>query len=135
VIAGLLGVPQDERAKLFRWTNEMTGNEDPEFAHVDGRASSIEVLMYAMQLAAIKAQEPGDDIVTALINADVDGEKLTDDEFGFFVLGGSQSSLACRDPHSAADACPHQHQRPPCTHRGPVRRREASRPRAGLVLG
>jgi len=86
VIAGLLGVPQDERAKLFRWTNEMTGNEDPEFAHVDGRASSIEVLMYAMQLAAIKAQEPGDDIVTALINADVDGEKLSDDEFGFFVL-------------------------------------------------
>ena len=65
VIAGLLGVPQDERAKLFRWTNEMTGNEDPEFAHVDGRASSVEVLMYAMQLAAIKANEPGDDIVTA----------------------------------------------------------------------
>ena len=37
--------------------------------------------MYAMQLAAIKAKEPGDDIVTALINADIAGEKLTDDEF------------------------------------------------------
>ena len=66
--------------------NEMTGNEDPEFAHVDARASSIEVLTYAMQMAAIKAKDPGDDIVTALINADVDGEKLTDDEFAFFVL-------------------------------------------------
>lgn len=86
VIAGLLGVPQEDRAKLFRWTNEMTGNEDPEFAHIDARASSIEVLAYAMQMAAIKAKDPGDDIVTALINADVDGEKLTDDEFGFFVL-------------------------------------------------
>ena len=86
VIAGLLGVPQGDRAKLFRWTNEMTGNEDPEFAHIDARASSIEVLAYAMQMAAIKGSNPGDDIVTALINADVDGEKLTDDEFGFFVL-------------------------------------------------
>ena len=85
-IADLLGVPQDDRAKLFRWSNEMTGNEDPEFAHVDGKASSIEVLMYAMKMAEIKAKEPGEDIVTALINADVDGEKLTDDEFGFFVL-------------------------------------------------
>ncbi len=86
VIAGLLGVPQDERAKLFRWTNEMTGNEDPEFADVDGRASSMELLAYAMQMAAIKAENPGDDIVTALINADFAGEKLSDDEFAFFVL-------------------------------------------------
>jgi len=86
VIAGLLGVPQDERAKLFRWTNEMTGNEDPEFAHVDARASSMELLGYAMTMATVKANDPGEDIVTALINADVAGEKLTDDEFAFFVL-------------------------------------------------
>ncbi len=72
--------------KLFRWTNEMTGNEDPEFAHVDGRTSSMEMLGYAMKMAAMKAKDPGDDIVTALINADIDGEKLTDDEFAFFVL-------------------------------------------------
>ncbi len=86
VIAGLLGVPQEDREKLFRWSNEMTGNEDPEFADVDGRASSIAVLGYAMQMAALKAEDPGDDIVTALINADIDGEKLSDDEFAFFVL-------------------------------------------------
>ncbi|MDA2991942.1 MAG: cytochrome P450 [Actinomycetota bacterium] len=86
VIAGLLGVPQEERDKLFRWTNEMTGNEDPEFAHVDGRQSSMELLGYAMEMAAKKAEDPGEDIVTALINADLGGEKLTDDEFAFFVL-------------------------------------------------
>ncbi|WP_313673825.1 cytochrome P450 [Mycolicibacterium sp.] len=86
VIAGLLGVPQDDREKLFRWSNEMTGNEDPEFAHIDARASSMEVLAYAMQMAALKATDPGEDIVTALINADIDGEKLADDEFAFFVL-------------------------------------------------
>ena len=42
--------------------------------------------MYAMKMAEIKAKNPGEDIVTALIKADIDGEKLSDDEFGFFVV-------------------------------------------------
>jgi len=85
-IAGLLGVPQEDRDKLFRWSNEMTGNDDPEYADVDPKVSSVEVLTYAMQMAALKAENPGNDIVTTLINADIDGEKLSDDEFGFFVM-------------------------------------------------
>ncbi|MGO9380507.1 MAG: cytochrome P450 [Mycobacterium sp.] len=85
-IAGLLGVPQEDREKLFRWSNEMTGNDDPEYADIDPKTSSVEVLTYAMQMAALKAENPGDDIVTTLINADIDGEKLSDDEFGFFVM-------------------------------------------------
>lgn len=84
-IADLLGVPQEDREKLFRWSNEMTGNDDSEF-DVDPKLSSMEVLAYAMQMAEVKAKEPGEDIVTALINADFDGEKLSDDEFGFFVM-------------------------------------------------
>jgi cholest-4-en-3-one 26-monooxygenase len=64
----------------------MTGNDDPEYADIDPKTSSFEVLNYAMQMAAIKAEKPGDDIVTTLINADIDGEKLSDDEFGFFVM-------------------------------------------------
>jgi cholest-4-en-3-one 26-monooxygenase len=85
-IAGLLGVPQEDRDKLFRWSNEMTGNDDPEYADIDPKASSVEVLTYAMQMAALKAENPGDDIVTTLVNADIEGEKLSDDEFGFFVM-------------------------------------------------
>ena len=46
----------------------------------------MELIMYAMQLAAVRAEEPGEDIVTKLIQADVDGHKLTDDEFGFFMV-------------------------------------------------
>ena len=85
-IAGLIGVPQDDRKKLFDWSNEMVGDQDPEFAHIDSRAASIELIGYAMQLAALKAKEPGHDIVTTLIEADVEGHKLSDDEFGFFVI-------------------------------------------------
>ncbi len=85
-IAELLGVPQDDRDKLFRWSNEMTAGEDPEFADVDPAASSFEVIAYAHQMAEERGKNPTGDIVTQLIQADIEGEKLTDDEFCFFVI-------------------------------------------------
>ena len=85
-IAELLGVPQDDRDKLFRWSNEMTAGEDPEYADVDPAMSSFELISYAMKMAEERAVNPTEDIVTKLIEADIDGEKLTDDEFGFFVV-------------------------------------------------
>jgi cholest-4-en-3-one 26-monooxygenase len=85
-IAGLIGVPLEDRKKLFDWSNQMVSDDDPEFAHYDNRNASVELIMYAMQLAAIRANEPGEDIVTKLIEADVDGHKLSDDEFGFFMV-------------------------------------------------
>jgi cholest-4-en-3-one 26-monooxygenase len=71
---------------LFDWTNRMVGADDPEFAHFDASGASLELISYAMQLAGRKARSPGPDIVTTLIDADIDGEKLSDDEFAFFVV-------------------------------------------------
>ncbi len=85
-IAGLLGVPQEDRRKLFDWSNQMVGDQDPEFARNDPMAASVEIIMYALKMAAAKAEDPGDDIVTTLIQADVDGHKLSDDELAFFVI-------------------------------------------------
>jgi cholest-4-en-3-one 26-monooxygenase len=85
-IAGLIGVPLEDRTKLFQWTNEMIGDEDPEFEDVEALSSAGELMFYAMRLAAEKATNPGDDIVTTLIEADIDGNKLSDDEFGLFVV-------------------------------------------------
>jgi cholest-4-en-3-one 26-monooxygenase len=85
-IAGLMGVPLDERKKLFDWSNQLVGNDDPEFARNDPMAASAELIGYGMELAARRAKEPGEDLVTTLIQADVDGHKLSDDEFGFFVI-------------------------------------------------
>ena len=85
-IAGLLGVPQEDRDKLFRWSNEMTAGEDPEYADIDPAMSSFELITYAMKMAEERAKNPTDDIVTTLVQADLDGEKLSDDEFGFFVV-------------------------------------------------
>jgi cholest-4-en-3-one 26-monooxygenase len=85
-IAGLMGVPQEERKKLFDWSNQLVGDQDPEFASNDGLTASAELMMYGMQMAAERSKNPGEDLVTKLIQADVEGHKLTDDEFGFFVI-------------------------------------------------
>jgi len=85
-IAGLLGVPLEDYDKLFDWSNKMIGSDDPEFAEYDALASAGELMWYAMQLAARKAEEPGDDIVTTLVQADADGQRLSEAEFGMFVV-------------------------------------------------
>ncbi len=88
VIGDMLGIPAKDRQKIFDWTNQMTGSEDPDLAREDNdpEAAATEVLTYSMVLAADRRENPRDDIVTKLVNADVDGRGLTDDEFGFFVI-------------------------------------------------
>ncbi len=85
-IAGLMGVPQEDRMKLFHWSNQMVGDMDPEFAGNDAISASVELITYGMQLAAERADKPGEDLVTKLVQADVEGHKLSDDELGFFVI-------------------------------------------------
>lgn len=85
-IAGLLGVPLADRKRLFDWSNQMVADDDPEYAHHDGLTAATELIIYAMGLAADRARDPGPDIITKLIQADVDGHGLTNDEFGFFMV-------------------------------------------------
>jgi cholest-4-en-3-one 26-monooxygenase len=84
-IAELIGVPQEDRHKLFSWSNDMVGYDDPEYQG-DGEAAATEILSYSMVMAADRRACPRDDIVTKLVNAQVDGDELTEDEFGFFVI-------------------------------------------------
>jgi cholest-4-en-3-one 26-monooxygenase len=86
-IADLLGVPQEDRAKIFDWSNTMVGYDDPELAVTEeiGTNAAIELISYAMNMAAERRACPAQDIVTKLIAAEDEGN-LSDDEFGFFVL-------------------------------------------------
>ncbi|MGY2873569.1 cholest-4-en-3-one 26-monooxygenase [Marmoricola sp. URHA0025 HA25] len=85
LIADLLGVPQEDRGKLFEWSNSMMSGEDPEFAG-QSEVASAEILGYAMGMAADRLANPREDLVTQLVHADKDGRGLTEDEFGFFVI-------------------------------------------------
>jgi cholest-4-en-3-one 26-monooxygenase len=84
-IAELLGVPQEDRRKIFEWSNTMVGYDDPEFGG-DGTAAAAELVGYAMMMAEDRKQCPRDDIVTKLVNAQIDGGQLSSDEFGYFVI-------------------------------------------------
>ncbi|MEU9608225.1 cytochrome P450 [Streptomyces sp. NPDC048057] len=86
-IAELIGVPQEDRAKIFDWSNTMAGYHDPEYAVTQeaGVEASMDFLAYAMNLAAARKECPADDIVTRLVAAEGSGN-LSTDEFGFFVI-------------------------------------------------
>ena len=84
-IAELLGIPQEDRRKIFAWSNEMIGYDDPEYDG-DGQAAAAELVGYAMAMAQERRTCPQDDIVTKLVHAQVDGDELSVDEFGFFVI-------------------------------------------------
>ncbi|WP_410649249.1 cytochrome P450 [Amycolatopsis sp. cmx-4-54] len=84
-IAELLGIPQEDRLKVFDWSNQMIAYDDPEY-EVEPLAASAEIVGYAWNMAEERRKCPMDDIVTKLVQADVDGESLASDEFGFFVI-------------------------------------------------
>ncbi|WP_296394151.1 cytochrome P450 [Williamsia sp.] len=84
-IADLLGVPQEDRHKLFEWSNSMMNADDPEFT-IDPTTASAEVLGYAYQMAESRKACPVDDIVSTLVNADIDGQSLDEIEFGYFFI-------------------------------------------------
>ncbi|MER6667177.1 cytochrome P450 [Amycolatopsis japonica] len=84
-IAELIGIPQEDRLKIFDWSNQMVSYDDPEY-EVEPLAASAEIVGYAWNMAEERRKCPMDDIVTKLVQADVDGESLASDEFGFFVI-------------------------------------------------
>lgn len=84
-IADLIGVPQEDRHKLFEWSNQMLAGEDPDYAG-NNDVAAAEILGYAMMLAADRQANPRDDLITKLINAHKGERGLTDDEFGYFVI-------------------------------------------------
>ncbi len=89
VIAELLGIPYEDRHKLFEWSNRLIGNSDPEYNAGEPEQAmdaAMELYMYAQSLADARRERPMDDIVTTLINSELDGERLSDVEFNVFVL-------------------------------------------------
>jgi cholest-4-en-3-one 26-monooxygenase len=88
VIADLLGVPHDERQKLFDWSNRLVGFDDPEFqtSYADGKIAATELWMYATELGEKRKDLKGEDLVSVLVNAEIEGERLSEMEFSSFFL-------------------------------------------------
>jgi cholest-4-en-3-one 26-monooxygenase len=88
VIAEMIGVPREDRHKIFEWSNVMVGADDPEWrgSPEDGEQAAMNIYAYANEMAIQRRAEPREDLVSVLMRAEVDGEQLTEMEFDLFFL-------------------------------------------------
>jgi cytochrome P450 len=91
-ISDMIGVPEADRERVVAAADLLVTASDPE---AFGERPPIEVLgealwtltSFATELAAHRERNPGDDLMTALVQAEVDGDRLTHPEIAaFFVL-------------------------------------------------
>jgi cholest-4-en-3-one 26-monooxygenase len=98
VIAELVGIPEEDRSRVFHWTNQFLGQDDPEFnaSIEDVTQAVIAFYEYAQELADRARSQPKDDIITKLLSVDVDGDRLSDMDFNRFfellVLAGNETT-------------------------------------------
>ncbi len=88
VIAELLGVPNEDRHRMFDWSNRMIGSDDPEY-QTGGEVAlmaSMELYAYASELFGKKRVDPHDDLMSVLTQVDIDGEQLSSLELELFFL-------------------------------------------------
>jgi cholest-4-en-3-one 26-monooxygenase len=97
VICEMMGIPDEDRRRVYEVGNKMVGFDDPEYhdgktlemkAQEDGQAHeyATEMFLYAAKLREKALSHPGEDLATALVHAELDGHKLTPEEFNFFFL-------------------------------------------------
>jgi methyl-branched lipid omega-hydroxylase len=94
VICDMMGVPAKDHGFVFERSNVILGVADPEYVPQEG-GGHIEALLTAgaelaelvRDLAEFRRGKPTDDVTSALVNAEIDGESLSTDELAsFFIL-------------------------------------------------
>ncbi len=110
VLARILGVPDEDTDQLIDWGDRMIGNMDPEFTdavvgQVDTSAyrllpfrspAAAELTAYGHRMAGFRRDDPRNDLVSKLVHAEVEGQKLTTPEFDNFfsllVVAGNETT-------------------------------------------
>ena len=88
VIAEIMGVPAEDRHRLSEWGDKLTGMDDPETAVSAGetQSASIEMGTYGFGLAQARKGKQGGDLISVLMNAEFEGQRVGEVEFaGLFV--------------------------------------------------
>ncbi len=100
VTGEMLGAPREDAAKLVDWTNRTVAFEDPRLVP---DLSEIwraleEFIPYVNEMVEEREKEPTEDLTTAIIQAEVDGERLSHDEvvmfFFLLMVAGNDSTRA-----------------------------------------
>jgi cytochrome P450 len=89
IICEMMGIPKDDYAQILTWTNTILGVGDPELVtSIDDLLNAgLNMFAYAQALGEDRVKNPTDDLTSVMMNAEVDGERLSAQEFGsFFIL-------------------------------------------------
>jgi cytochrome P450 len=89
VICDMMGIPEEDVEKIFRWTNVILGTGDPDIATDYNEFFQVaqDMAAYGVALADDRRAHPQNDLTTNLVSAELDGERLSDIEVAsFFIL-------------------------------------------------
>ena len=90
-IMDMLGVPTADQPALAAAAEKLFGMSDDEYSSLEERAADTinEIMLLSgtgVELAKFRRANPGDDLMTSIVNAEVDGQRLTDEEIGAFQI-------------------------------------------------
>ncbi|HEY2814708.1 MAG TPA: cytochrome P450 [Acidimicrobiales bacterium] len=88
-ICEMIGIPEGDRHRATALANRLVGSQDPDFqsSPEDGMLASAELYALCDELAADRRANPCEDIMSLLVHAEIDGDRLSDTELNlFFVL-------------------------------------------------
>ena len=90
-IMDVLGVPSADQPAVAKAAEKLFGMSDDEYSTIEERAQDTvnEIMLLSntgVELAKFRRANPGDDLMTSIVNAEVDGHRLTDEEIGAFLI-------------------------------------------------
>ena len=90
MICEMIGLEKELWPRIFELSNQLIGSrDDPDYQELPGgrpMAAAMEVYMLCDAVAADRRANPRDDIMTALVQAEIDGERLDDAELNLFFI-------------------------------------------------
>lgn len=91
VIMSLLGMPESDFPRMLKYTQELFGNDDAEFQRGTSKeeqmAALLDMFQYFTTLTASRRENPTEDLASAIANATIDGEPLSDiDTVSYYVI-------------------------------------------------
>jgi cytochrome P450 len=88
VICSMLEIPRDRWAAIRRWSDLQTSGSDPDLGGTpeEINQASIEMGTYGFELACERKDKGGDDLISLLINQEVDGQKVSEMEFASLFI-------------------------------------------------
>jgi len=98
MICEMLGIPEQDYGRMKLWSDQLVGWDDPEIAVTKEtqQMAAAEMFMYCNDLVAQRKTDPKDDILSTLVHADVDGDRLDEAELNLFfvtlVIAGNETT-------------------------------------------